>query len=154
MKHSMMCLIVVLLFGLVAVPVAQAQEKKMYSWTDENGTVHFTDTRPEGQQVQEQVIPQETPPATSDPYAQSGASSTSAAEQKRQELAEKRKENAANKAATEAECAALKAEVAQLEPNRRVFYENDEGETVRMDDQERVDRVEDLKAQIARVCNN
>lgn len=154
MKHSLMCVMMVLLFGLAAVSNAEAQEKKMYSWTDENGTVHFTDTRPEGQQVQEQVIPQETPPATSDPYAQAGTSSASAADQKRQELADKRQENAANKAATEAECAAWEAEVARLEPNRRVFYQNDEGETVRMDDQVRADRVDGLKAQIARICNN
>jgi len=44
--------------------------------------------------------------------------------------------------------------VDRLEPNRRVFYENEEGETVRMDDQVRADRVDDMKAQIARKCNN
>jgi hypothetical protein len=144
----------VFLFGLAAVSLAQAQEKKMYSWTDENGTVHFTDTRPEGQQVQEQIIPEDKSPASTDPYAQAGTSGVSAADQKRTELAEKRQEYEANKATTEAECAAWQAEVDRLEPNRRVFYQNEEGETVRMDDQVRADRVDGLKAQIARKCNN
>lgn len=154
MKHSFMCVMMVFLFGLVAVSMVQAQDKKMYSWTDENGTVHFTDTRPEGQQAQEQIIPEDKPPASTDPYAQAGTSGVSAADQKRAELAEKRQEYAANKATTEAECAAWQAEVDRLEPNRRVFYQNEEGETVRMDDQVRADRVDGLKAQIARKCNN
>lgn len=154
MKHSLMCAITVFLFGLAAVSMAQAQDKKMYSWTDENGTVHFSDMRPEGQQVQEQIIPEDKPAASTDPYAQAEISTVSAAEQRRTELAERRQEYAANKATTDAECAALRAEVDRLEPNRRVFYENEEGETVRMDDQVRADRVDDMKAQIARKCNN
>lgn len=154
MKHSLMCVMMVFLFGLAAISFAQAQEKKMYNWTDENGTVHFSDTRPEGQQVQEQVIPEDASPASTDPYAQAGAGGASAAEQRRTELAEKRQEYEVNKATTEVECAAWQAEVNRLEPNRRVFYQNDEGETVRMDDQVRVDRVDGLKAQIARNCNN
>ncbi len=154
MKHLLMCVMMVFLFGMAAVSSVQAQEKKMYSWTDENGTVHFTDSRPEGLQVQEQIIPVEKSPASTDPYAQAGTSGVSAAEQKRMELAEKRKEYEANKATTEAECAAWQAEVDRLEPNRRVFYQNEEGETVRMDDQVRADRVDGLKAQIARKCND
>ena len=126
----------------------------MYCWTDENGTVHFTDSRPEGQQAQEQIIPEDKSPASTDPYAQAGTSGVSAAEQKRTELAEKRQEYAANKATTDAECAAWQAEVDRLEPNRRVFYQNEEGETVRMDDQVRADRVDGLKAQITRKCND
>ena len=34
---------------------AAAQDKKLYSWTDENGTVHFSDTQPEGLDVEEAV---------------------------------------------------------------------------------------------------
>jgi hypothetical protein len=50
------------------------------------------------------------------------------------------------------ECTAWQAEVDRLEPNRRVFYTNDEGETVRMDDVERTNRVANLKSQIAKNC--
>ena len=53
----------------------------------------------------------------------------------------------------DAECAAWQAEVDRLEPNRRVFFTNEAGETERMDDVERVNRVAELKQQIATHCN-
>jgi len=153
MKHSSKSIIFVLLLGLVLLASSEAQEKKMYSWTDEDGTVHYTDVRPEGQQFQEKAIPQEHQQPADNPYAQSTTQSgTSVAEQRRQDLAQKRQEQSATQAANEMECAALKAEVDRLEPNRRVFFTNDQGETERMDDQVRVDRVASLKADIAKKC--
>ena len=52
-----------------------------------------------------------------------------------------------------AQCAAWQAEVDRLEPNRRVFFTNEQGETERMDDVERTNKVAELKSQIARNCN-
>ena len=40
----------------------------------------------------------------------------------------------------------------RLEPNRRVFFTNEQGETERMDDVARTNRVAELKAQIAKNC--
>jgi len=53
----------------------------------------------------------------------------------------------------DAECAAKSAEVAELEPHRRVFFTNEEGETERMDDVERTNRVAEAKAFIEKNCN-
>lgn len=153
MKNSPKSMVFVFLLGLVLFASLEAQERKMYSWTDEDGTVHYTDVKPDGQQYQEQAIPQDAQAPADDPYASTATQSgTSVAEQRRQDIAQKRQEQAATQAATEMECAAWQAEVERLEPNRRVFYTNDQGETVRMDDQVRVDRVAGLKAQIARKC--
>ena len=149
-KSSILTLLLALLCVLLA-GIAGAQEKKMYSWTDENGTVHFTDRQPEGKQVQEIDIPPDSAPAATNPYPASD-SEPSLAQQKREEIARKSDENQANQAMNSAQCAAWQAELERLEPNRRVFYTNDQGETERMDDVERTNRVADLKSQIAKNC--
>jgi hypothetical protein len=149
-KSSIYAFFVALICLFVTV-IAEAQDKKLYSWTDENGTVHFSDTQPEGQNYQEKIIPQETAPATDNPYHDVD-SGPSAAEQRRADIARKSEEAQVNKAVNSAQCSAWQAEVARLEPNRRVFSTNEQGETERMDDVERTDRVAELKAQIAKNC--
>jgi len=54
MTHSIRYVFIALLFGYFLIAQAEAQQQKMYSWTDENGVVHFSDVQPEGQQAQEQ----------------------------------------------------------------------------------------------------
>lgn len=145
-------LLIVLLLGCFQVLPAQAQQQKMYTWTDENGVVHFSDVEPSGQQAQEQPIPEDEPPGSSNPYATATAAGPSLADQKRQAIAQKSQEDKANHARKSAQCAAWEAELGQLEPRRRVFYTNAEGETERMDDVERTDRVARLKNLIAQNC--
>ena len=151
MNKSTICIFFVALLCLFGTANGHAQDKKMYSWTDENGTVHFSEIRPEGQNVQEQSIPQGAPPATNNPY-EDGDSGPSMAQQRRDEIARKGEEAHVNEAVSALECSSWQSELARLEPNRRVFYTNDQGETVRMDDVERVNRVAQLKSQIARNC--
>ena len=151
MNKSTICTFFLALFCLFATANGQAQDKKMYSWTDENGTVHFSETQPEGQNFQEQNIPQDAPPATDNPYQDVDAG-PSVAQQRRDEIARKSEESQVNRAVKSVECSSWQAEVARLEPNRRVFYTNDQGESVRMDDVERTNRVAELKSQIAKNC--
>lgn len=151
MNKSSNCALLAALLCLLVAGFAQAQEKKMYSWTDENGTVHFSDKRPEGQDVVEQSIPQEAAPVSADPYQQ-GESGPSLAEQRRQEIARKSQEAQVMDAVNSVQCSSWQAELERIEPNRRVFYTNAQGETVRMDDVERANRVDELKAQISRNC--
>ena len=51
------------------------------------------------------------------------------------------------------ECEAWQVEVGRVEPGQRIFLANEAGETERMDDVERVNRVAELKQQIATHCN-
>jgi len=152
MNKPTICTFFVALLCLFMTVNSQAQDKKMYSWTDENGTIHFSETQPEGQDVQEQNIPQDTPATTDNPY-QNAATGPSYAEQRRQEIGQKGEEAQVNDAVNDMKCSAWQTELARLEPNRRVFYTDDQGETVRMDDVERTNRVAELKSQIARNCN-
>lgn len=128
-----------------------AQEKQMYQWTDQDGVVHFSDVAPEGMDVPAQNIPLNDKPAGLG-NQQDVPTGPSAAQQRREEIAQKSAEGKANRAAMDAQCAAWRAEVDRLEPNRRVFYTNEEGETERMDDVARTDQVAELKAQIAKNC--
>ena len=126
----------------------------MYSWTDENGVVHFTDSRPEGEEVTIHDIPDSEPQSDSDlPGQNEAADETSLGQQRREELAKSRQESQQVQGLNDAECAAMRAEVQALEPNRRVFYQNEEGETERMDDVERANRVAEAKAFIEQNCN-
>ena len=133
---------------------AQAQNGKMYSYVDENGTVVFTDKKPVDRDVSSQAIPPGPPPTGGNPYAQppEDPQQPTAAQQQREAIAQKSEQSRVARAEAQAQCAAWQAEVDRLEPHRRVFYTDENGETVRMDDVERTNRVAELKAQIAANC--
>jgi hypothetical protein len=156
-----------LICGFVASSPAQAE---VYSWTDENGVTHFSETPPpDGREAQVEDIPDAVPGYVEDESgvdpdsvfedpASPGSAGTedtmSAADLKRQELAERRTERQEEQKAIESACRQAEARLAQIEPARRVFYTNEEGETVRMDDEERVDEVDQLHDFIDENCSN
>jgi len=142
------------IFCMFVAGSAFGQSKQMYSWTDENGVVHFTDERPAGQEVTVHDITDSEPSTVASPSQQVDvANEPSLAQQRRDEIAQRRQEIQAEAAVNDAECAAKRAEVAELEPHRRVFFTNEEGETERMDDVERTNRVAEAKAFIEKNCN-
>jgi hypothetical protein len=151
-KSRLLASIVAVLAVLMVIP-AGAQNGKMYSYTDENGTVVFTDQRPPDQSVQAEPIPPGPPPQGGNPYAQAAdGTAPSAAQQRREQIAHSAQESRQAHEVQEAQCAAWKEETERLEPHRRHYYTNDEGETVRMDDVERANRVAELKEKIAANC--
>ena len=132
-----------------------AHAEKMYQWTDENGVVHFSDQKPTGQDVKAVDIP--TTPTTGTvspipPGSEQAADAPSAAQQRRDDIARSRQQASQKQAANEAQCAVWQAEVNRLEPHRRVFFTNEEGETERMDDVERTNQVAELRKKIAANC--
>jgi len=130
-----------------------AQDKTMYSYTDEDGTVVFTDKAPGDRKVESQPIPPGPPKQADDnPYADAAAPA-SAAQQRREEIAQSRRASAEEQKALEAQCAAWRSEKEKIEPHRRQFYTDKEtGEVVRMDDVERAERVAELKELIETNC--
>ena len=153
MYKSAIRLSIIVMFCFAAGHPADAQAKEMYSWTDENGVVHFSDTKPAGQEVQTQAIPQGQALQGSNPYQQGNAANEpSLGQQRREEIDREHQEARANTAMNDAQCAAWQAEVDRLEPQRRVFFTNEKGETERMDDVERTNKVAQLKSQIAKNC--
>lgn len=140
--------------ALIAAGAGYAQQKEMYQWTDEHGVVHFSDSPPPGREVAPQALPQGDPPASADNPERDAAvaPSSSVAQQRREEIAQKSRDAKAEQTAMATRCSAWQAEVARLEPSRRVYFTNEQGETERMDDVVRTDRVAELKALIEQNC--
>ena len=151
------CLFGFCLFSLGGAQLAFGQDQTMYTWTDENGVVHFSDRAPEDRDVQAQQLPEAPKPGSVSPVPPAEAQPTdaapSAAQQRREEIARKAQENQERQEAQRIQCANWRAELERIEPNRRVFFENEEGETERMDDVVRTDRVAELHELIDRNCD-
>ena len=150
------------LFAISAA--AHAQGKQVYTWTDENGVVHYVDTPPDNPNAvqihaPEAYRPGSAPVTTSEEIpAEVPADGTEVAEepsyadQKRQEMAERSAERRAKQQEMDTACTASQQQLDTLEPSRRVYFTNEKGEVERVDDEARVQRVEELKAFIAENC--
>ena len=147
---------VMLTLAIAALGISlSAHAEKMYQWTDENGVVHFSDKKPQGQDFKTVDMPTTPTTGTVSPLApesSQSADTTSMAQQRRDDIAQSRQASSEKQAANQAQCAVWQAEVDRLEPHRRVFFTNEEGETERMDDVERANTVAELKKQIAANC--
>jgi len=171
---------------LVSVGFVGAQENQIYTWTDENGVVHFSDNAPDNPNAVRMETPEAYYPGTADAYppqegsgevptdgsssqvsrpaedsgnaqnsaqGDTGAEEISYAEQKRREIARKGEERRLAQLERDSKCAAARQVVENLEPHRRVFFTNEQGETERMDDVVRVGKVEEAKKQVAEYCD-
>jgi hypothetical protein len=154
-----------LLLLLAIAWAGSATAAEVYTWTDENGVVHYSDTpRASGEmealEVEEIYRPGSTdayaPPADPDsstPPAGAESDTVSAAQQRRDEIAKERAERRAAQAETEQDCARHRQRLEQMEPARRVFYTDEQGESVRMDDDQRMALIEESKAYLRENCN-
>ena len=136
-------------------PTAMLAEE-VYSWVDENGVQHYGDMPPEKQQAE--TIQVEGMPVMSDdaveykvPEKEEGE--LSAAQQRREDLQRQRQENNAARAESKRMCDAALATVNRIEPHRRVYFTNEQGETERMDDEARVAQVAELRQFLSTNCN-
>ncbi len=159
----------VVLLGIMLSGAAVAQ---VYTWTDENGVVHYSDTPNAAGTSQEiadteiyrpgssDAYPTPTPPA---PAADSGGGmppdeapaepDLSPAAQVRADIAEKAAERREKQAETERLCALNRQRLEQMQPARRVMYTDAEGNEVRMDDDQRVALIEESEAYIKANCH-
>jgi len=159
--------VLVLAAGLASFSVSA---NEIYRWTDENGVVHFGDKPPEGLQAKAIHVPDSQPSDTGDSGSAAdekvsppSADGTSAAEEeaipltaaqaRREKMAEDRKKRQEAQAETDLMCQKHSKRVEDIEPYRRVYYTNEQGESVRMDDDLRIELVEESKAYIAENCD-
>jgi len=135
---------------------------EVYTWTDENGVKHFTDSPPGHDkaktiQVEEVYRPgtadaYPAPPATP-PVAPDVANAPSAAQQRREEINKKRQQAQSDQAEIDRLCQQHRDRLARVEPSRRVFYTDPAtGEQVRLDDEKRVALVQESKDFISKNC--
>jgi hypothetical protein len=151
----------ILFFAVLAT--AQGQTQSVYTWTDENGVVHYTDTPPDNPDAVEVPATEAYRPGSSGAYPQADAAAgedeaepaavESYADDQRKQLEEARKESAAKKAERARICKEAREQLENIEPSRRVFFTNEQGETERLDDEQRAAMVEQAKALIAGNCD-
>ena len=148
-----------LALSLSLSPVAAATE--IYTWTDENGVVHFSSTQP--MSTPSETIEIETsrggvsysqPVAASEMDTENSGEEAlpTAAEQKRQEIAQARTQQQETQAEIARLCEYHRQQLVEMEPARRVYYTNEEGQRVRMDDDERVTLIEESNSYVAENC--
>jgi len=161
--------ILVLTISLVSI---SAPAKEVYSWTDDHGVVHYSDTPPEGHTALALDIPEyqqasengsapaadeQDAAATDDLTATAAAEEEpiplTAAQARREKMAKDRQERREAQAEIDTMCQKHSQRVEQMEPYRRVFYTNEEGESVRMDDDLRLQLVDESKAYVAENCD-
>jgi hypothetical protein len=149
-----------------------AQSGTIYSWTDENGVQHYSDRAPEQPAVvaEEVKLDYTAPPSQSSVAAETTDSNSleatlsaeataepgkelSYADQQRLAMQEKRKARADEAAERNRACLQARDQLAQVEPSRRVFYTDENGQTTRLDDDQRIQMVEESKALIAEYCD-
>jgi hypothetical protein len=140
-RDNLLCL-ALLLVTCSSVDVTAAE---IYSWTDENGTVHYSDTPPANGEMATLEVEEIYRPGTADTNA------TPADEPEATSAASPEEEPAAPLSAAEL-CARHRQRLEQMEPARRVFYTDAEGESVRMDDDLRVSLIDESRDYLDKNC--
>ena len=72
---------------------------------------------------------------------------------KREAMAKNRSQRREQQAETERLCALHRQRLEQMEPARRVFFTDDSGEQVRMDDDQRMALIDESRAYVDSNCN-
>lgn len=137
---------------------------EVHTWTDENGVVHYSDAPRESGKSQTLEIEEIYKPGTTEAYsggeqpdsveAEGGQAETpiSTAQERRDRIAREREERRENQAVTDQMCKLHKDRLERVEPARRVMYTDDEGELIRMDDDERMALIDESKEFISKNC--
>lgn len=162
---------VLLLAVTSAGPLAATE---VYKWVDKDGVVHFSDVKPQQDSADTMELQEAYKPGTTGAYTEpeEAAETVSAedgealadapetepepqltrAQQIRQDMERDRQRRKEEKAATEFLCDLHRKRLVEMEPARRVYYTNEAGETVRMDDDERVALVQESNAFVDSNC--
>lgn len=161
---------VFLIVLLISSSASLAADDTIYRWVDENGTTHVTDKATDAPgtevlQVRDHAGIRAV--ATNNTQnGQSGSESTensenteteeeplSYAQQRKKERAERRAERDKKRQETQAECDRMRNQLRNTGTRTRVLKRNDDGEVVRMDDEERVRLVNEAQAYLDENCN-
>jgi cytoskeletal protein RodZ len=139
-----------------------------YKWVDEQGNTHFTEHPPTGQDSEyigparsQQNDNGENGQAEEDTAApeEAAAGETSATEEGQKAAGEEKaqttggtEDEAALKQRYKRNCAVARSNLDKLMSTTKIRYKNDQGEVIRMPDEERLKKIEDAKRQIKEFC--
>ena len=151
--------LLVLVAGFACAWISSAAATEVYTWTDKDGIVHYSDS-PLNDGASQKIEVEGANPSSEGPAANTAVSSPggdeespqSAAQQRREQIVESREERKEAKAEIDQMCAKHRQRLTQVEPARRVFYTDEKGESVRMDDDRRMELIKEDKDFIAKNC--
>lgn len=136
--------------------IAQTHSGEIYTWTDDKGTVNFSERKPEGVDATLVGIspPPQASPATS-PYAtvEDTPSPGAQARIERQAREAQAAETASIRQQLEASCDQANVQIVGLESRPNALIREDDGSTRRMDDDERLAKIDELKDYVAENCD-
>ena len=125
----------------------------MYKWVDEDGNTHYSEKPPAGDVEVKTIKP---PPKVNTDAAVKAVEARKEAEAKQEEAESKAAEEKAldekDKALMKANCETAKKNLASISDNPRVFTRDEQGNRVRMDEQQRQAKIEAAKKDIAEFC--
>lgn len=159
MRAVLLILVVLIVTSPFLASDATAEEE-IYRWVDENGVVHFGNQRPANTDAEQVIIEQgisndalpSSDPAPANPD-QPTTPEPSYAQQVREERAQKRAEAAEKNRIMAEACAERQMIVSRLEFTPRINIISEDGTERRMDDNVRVEKVNEAKSFIAENCN-
>ena len=129
-----------------------AAARDVYTWTDEDGTVHFSDVPVDPADNRTIAVDGAEDPVTAGVASANVEGETSAAEQIRAQIAENRNALKKEQAEVDRLCEKHRARLEEMEPARRIYVKDDSGEMVRMDDNQRMGLIDESKEFIAKYC--
>ena len=136
--------------SLMLVLSATAMASQVYKWVDAQGVTHFSAQPPQGQPAT--AISTSAPPPRQAP-AEPAPSVDELLDPEQAAIDKKVKQQIAAKEAERKQyCENARTNLAQLENNPRLRIE-EEGEVRRIDENERQERIAELKKSIAENCN-
>lgn len=134
---------------------------KIYKWVDENGQIHYSSQKPPNQTVETVKVskgPKVPEPAPTEP-AEEGAAPSAAEQLAEQDAQDAADEVAAREQLAEADrinrrkqCELARQNLAALNATVRVTRTNEQGEVVRMTDEERVNALKTAQQAIRQYC--
>ncbi len=127
---------------------AQAAER-VYKWTDENGTVHFTSTPPPGSQA-ERVKLRKAPPAP----PSNDSTSASASQGELYAESDQPDNSAIEEENRRIQCQKGRNMIAQIEPRPRVFRVEEDGSRTYLLDEEREELLTEARDLVAEHCDS
>ena len=157
MRKSTILITVLLTLPIISVTDSQARED-IYRWVDKDGVVHFGgQPNPQADSELVTIEPSSTDLATPQPESTAAGTNQaqpSYAQQKRDARAEKKRVAAQEQAQVAQQCEQARQTVAKLEPMPRVLVKQEDGSVVRMDDNERLEKLGVAKTFVAANCSN
>lgn len=144
----MRTLAVTLFAGLLFSGITNAQAATIYKWTDNQGQVHFGSRPPVGHDSERITTKSIEFPV----FNEQASEQPSSGESQKEIDARVRRDVAREQAELQTFCTSLRTQLSQLKNNPRLLAEIN-GETVRLSEEERQERISETENKIQEFCN-